>query len=78
MFIWFPLELWSAFNHIHMLTCAVEILNIIIMMMMIIIIINNKTLRAMIACWRLKVVIIAAIWLADIRFINLSWHLIGW
>ena len=42
-------------------------------------IINTKqTLRAMIASWRLKAVIIAVIWLADIRFINLSWHLIGW
>ena len=38
---------------------------------------QNKTLRAMIARWRLKAVIIAAIWLADIRLIDLSWHLIG-
>ena len=38
---------------------------------------QNKTLRAMIARWRLKAVIIAAIWLADIQLIDLSWHLIG-
>ena len=30
MFIWFPLELLSAFDHIHMLICAIERLNIII------------------------------------------------
>ena len=29
MLIWFPLELWSAFDHIHMLICIIEILNII-------------------------------------------------
>ena len=28
MLIWFPLELWSALDHIHMLICAIEILNI--------------------------------------------------
>ena len=28
MLIWFPLELLSAFDHIHMLICAIEILNI--------------------------------------------------
>ena len=27
---------------------------------------------------RLKAVIIAVIWLADVRFINLSWYLLGW
>ena len=29
MLIWFPLELY-AFDHIHMLICAIEVLNIII------------------------------------------------
>ena len=39
---------------------------------------QKKTLRAMIARWRLKKVIIAAVRFTDIQFINLSWHLIGW
>ena len=40
MLIWFPLELYSTFDHIHMLICAIEILNIIITIIIIIIIIN--------------------------------------
>ena len=34
MLIWFPLELQSAFDHVHMLICAIEILNIIIIIIM--------------------------------------------
>jgi len=37
MLIWFPLELWSTFDHIHILICAIEILNIIIIIIIIVI-----------------------------------------